>query len=585
MRIYVGFIVVLTNPSACRIIDAQMSAKGTQMSTQRRVVHLVFGLGVDFGTLSARALLVNLETGDEVATAEAPYRNGVIDSQLPASGEQLPPEWAIQDADDYLEALTESVREVVAQGSVDSEQIVSIGIDTTACTMIPSTAELVPLSRIPAFRNCKYAYAKLWKDHSSQYCADDLNSQLRNIPGYLECYGGNLSPEWMLPKTLLIYRECREVFDSSDLFMEQEDWIVSNLVGKVVQGAHVAGYKGGYRVEGDGYPNSLLLEKVEKGYSIVLQKLGHDFKKPGELAGKLIDSWAEKLGLCAGVPVAVGNMDAHVAMLGAGVIESGTMVAVMGTSVCNLIVDNSFAPVKGIQGVVYEGIIPKKWAYEAGQAGVGDSYGWFVNHIVRNKEAANTKSVSEVFKALEEEASCIKPGGSGLIAMDWMNGNRSVLIDSRLSGLFVGLTVSSTIADMYRALLESTAMGQRIILETFANQGIEINRIVACGGLPRKSPLLMQILADVTGQEIEVTLSSNTPALGAALHGAIAAGVCTSWEQAASLVRKDTNRYIPNAENTGTYEKLYQIYRSIHDFFGVNNPSIMHNLRKIRSHC
>lgn len=540
-------------------------------------------LGVDFGTESARALLVDLDSREECGSAEASYRHGVIDEVLPSSGARLPHEWALQDADDYLDALERSVRDVFDGSAASPDDVVSLGIDTTACTVVPCTSDLVPLSRLASFRENPYAYAKLWKDHSSQYCADDLNGLLRDTPGYLEYYGGSLSPEWMLPKTLMIYREAPSVFESTELFLEQEDWIVSNLVGKVVRGAHVAGYKGGYREESIGYPPAKLLDKASSGFSAVLNKLGHDFKSPGQLAGLLVEKWADRLKLPRELPVAVGNMDAHVAVLGAGVVEPNVIVAVMGTSVCDLLVSDKLAAVKGIQGVVRNGILPKMWAYEAGQAGVGDTYAWFVKKLMRNSECDPQRTVGEIFRSLEEEAEDIPAAQTGIIALDWLNGNRSRLIDTQLSGVIVGLTVSTQPAEIYRALLESTALGQRVIFDAFQEYGIEIKRIVACGGLAKKSPLLMQILADVTGREIEATSSSNTPALGAALHGAIAGAAVESWEEAADVAKRQVTTYRPIESNQKAYDSLYQVYMQLHDFFGVEKPEIMHSLRATRS--
>ena len=329
------------------------------------------GCGVDFGTESARALLLDLDTGTEIGSSVSMYTHGVMDRELWVTGQPLPPQWALQDPDDWMRALAESIQQAVRDANVDAGEIVSLGIDTTACTVVPAKRDLTPLSRLEDLRENPWAWARLWKDHASQDCADDINRHFAVAPEFLENYGGALSPEWMLPKALLILRCAPDVWDRTELFIEQEDWIVSQLVGHEVRGRHVAGYKGSYRVESMGYPDSAILDGIETGFSGVLEKLGHEFLDPGDLAGGLTDEWAQCLGLRSGLPIAIGNMDAHVALLGVGCTNPGTLVAVMGTSVCDLVMHERHERVAGIQGVVRDGIIPGQWAYEAGQAGVG----------------------------------------------------------------------------------------------------------------------------------------------------------------------------------------------------------------------
>lgn len=541
-------------------------------------------LGIDFGTESARAVLVRLSDGAEIASAVHPYQHGVMDETLVHTGAALPADSALQDPDDYLASLQAVIRSVVGRSRIQPEQIIGLGIDTTACTLVLTDAHLVPLPRLTRWRSQPLAYARLWKHHAAQYCADDLIAAANAEGGmFLPTYGGRLSSEWLLPKALQTLREAPEVYAAAERILEQQDWIVSTLVGREVRSASVAGYKGTYRAEGDGYPPASFLDGVHQGFATVLDKVGHEFLAPGQRAGTLSGEWAEKLGLAPGTAVAAGTIDAHAAVLGSGVVESNVMVAVMGTSVCNLIVTDHYAEPVGIQGVVLDGILPGKWGHEAGQAGFGDTFGWFVRHLA-GADVADEAAITgrSVFEVLEAHASTLGPGGSGLLILDWLSGNRSILIDSNLSGAMIGMTLATRSHHIYRALLEAAAFGQRTILEAFEQAGVNIDRFVVCGGIPRKSPLLMQILADVTGRRIDVSPSVNSSALGAALHAAIAAGV-TTWEQAAALAPAITSVHTPDPARHAAYEAVYALYRHLHDDLGVSHPEYMHQLRNLQA--
>ena len=543
-----------------------------------------YAIGVDFGTESARAVVIRLEDGAEVATTVQPYAHGVMDSVLAHTGAPLPPETALQDADDYLAALTAVVRGAIQRSALSAESVVGIGIDSTACTLVLTDDALVPLSRSTRWRTHPLAYARLWKHHAAQPCAEKIITAAQERGGmFLPQYGGRISSEWLLPKALQTLRDDPEIYAAASRIIEQQDWIVSTLVGHEVRGASVAGFKGNYRSEDGGYPPEDFLDSIETGLSAVLDKIGHEFLAPGAAAGELSERWASELGLSPRTVVAVGNIDAHAAVLGCGVTGPGTMVAVMGTSVCNLLVTADHRTPVGIQGVVRDGIIPGMWAYEAGQAGFGDTFGWFARSMAA-ADVADLATISgrSVFDGLESRARELGPAGSGLVVLDWMNGNRSILIDSALSGAIIGLTLATRTHHIYRALLEAAAFGQRVILDAFVEAGVEIERIVVCGGIPTKSPLLMQILADVTGREIAVSSATNTSALGAALHGAIAAGVL-DWEAAAAIAPSISVTYTPSPAAVSVYGELYAIYRELHDDLGVQRPSVMHDLRRLQS--
>lgn len=544
-------------------------------------------IGIDYGTESCRAVVVDLRTGAELAEATHAYRSGVIDGVLPATGETLPANWALQDPQDYIEGLTAVVRSAMASSGLSADDVIGIGIDTTACTIIPTASDGRPLAGTPEWRSEPHAYAKLWKHHAAQPHADRINALAQAHGGlFLDNYGGKISSEWLIPKALELYEGAPDVFAAAERIIELEDWLVSQLVGHEVRGAHVAGYKANYRAEDEGYPSEAFLDELSPGFAAVLGKVGHDFIGPGARAGGLTDVWANRLGLRVGIAVASGNMDAHVAMLGCGVSNPGDMVLVMGTSVCNLVLATKKRHVEGMSGAVKDGIIPGFWAYEAGQAGVGDTFGWYVrNFLPKNyAEAAEAAGVSG-FDYIADRAAALRPGASGIVALDWFNGNRSVLVDSDLSGLLVGMTLATRPEHIYRALVEAAAFGQRTILEAFEISGVAVDRIVACGGLPGKSPLLMQVLADVTGRQIHVSASANTPALGAALHAGIAAGAATggydSFAEAAALGRISDRAFVPDPTAGEVYDQLYAIYDQLSTDFGRHPQDVMYALRDI----
>jgi L-ribulokinase len=539
-------------------------------------------LGIDFWTDEVRAVLVRLSDGAEVASSTQPYEHGVMSETLAFTGTRLPPDTALQDPDDHLAAMVEAVRRTVSRAGLSADDVVGLGIDATACTLVLTDRNLAPLTRSTRWRSHPMAYARLWKHHAAQSCADEITTAAAN-ESFLPKYGGRISSEWLLPKMLETMRSARDVHDAAERVLEIQDWIVSTLVGHEVRAASVAGFKANHRAEDGGYPSAEFLDGIEDGFSSVLDKVGHDLLPPGSAAGTLTSEWAERLGLGTGTVVAVGNTDAHSAVLGSGVSRPGEMVAFMDASVCNLIVTDDFTAPRGIQGVVLDGIRPGRWGYEAGQAGVGDTFGWFAQHLA-STDAADVAAISgrSVFEVLEEQAGALDPGESGLVVLDWVNGNRSVLIDSGLSGAIIGLTLATRPHHIYRALLEAAAFGQRIIIEAFENAGVSVKRFVACGSIPVKNPLLMQILADVTGKHVEVSSSAHSSALGAALHAAIAGGF-TDWDDAASLATKDVTIYSPNPTRQAAYAPVFDLYRRLHDDLGVTHPEYMHELRALQA--
>ena len=483
-----------------------------------------YTIGIDFGTLSARAVVVRVDDGHEMASAEHVYEHAVLTRSLPIGDVRLPAEWALQVPGDYRNALKTAVPQAVKLAGVDPTDVIGIGTDFTSCTMVPVRADGTPLCELPAFADRPHAYAKLWRHHSPQAQADRINAVAadRNEP-WLKRYGGSISSEWEFAKALEILEQDPDVYHAIDHWVEAADWIVWQLCGSYIRNACSAGYKG---ILQDGrYPTRDFLSALNPGFTdFVGTKLAHPIGHLGHAAGGLTEQAAEWTGLPLGLPVAVGNVDAHVTAAAANCLEPGQLLAIMGTSTCHVMNSDVLREVPGMCGVVDGGIVDGYWGYEAGQSGVGDIFSWFINNCVPASvaEQARDRNIS-VHDLLTEMAADQRVGEHGLVALDWHSGNRSVLVDHQLSGVIVGQTLATTCADMYRALLEATAYGTRMIIETFVDSGVPVREIIVGGGL-LKNRLLMQIYADVVGLPLSTVDSAQAPALGAAIHAATAAG-------------------------------------------------------------
>ncbi|MFI7069900.1 ribulokinase [Micromonospora sediminicola] len=531
-------------------------------------------VGVDFGTLSGRALVVRVRDGAEVGTAVHDYRQGVIESALPDGGPALPPDWALQDPDDYRDVLREAVPAALAVAGVDPALVVGIGTDFTACTVLPTLADGTPLCEVPELRHRPHAWVKLWKHHAAQPQADRINALAheRGEP-WIGRYGGKISAEWQFAKGLQIRTEDPEVYRRAERFVEAADWIVWELCGVETRNACTAGYKG---IRQDGrYPSADYLGALDPGFTDFVAKLDGPLLPLGARAGTLGARAAAWTGLPEGIAVAVGNVDAHVTAAAAQALRPGRLVAIMGTSTCHVLNGTHPAEVPGMCGVVDGGISPGAWGFEAGQSGVGDIFGWFV----RNAAPAGLDS----HERLTELAAAQPVGAHGLVALDWWNGNRSLLVNHDLSGLVVGLTLATRPPDVYRALLEATAYGTRMIIEAFAEAGVPVDDLVVAGGLT-SNRLLMQIYADVTNRPLGIIGSAQGPALGSAIHAAVAAGAYpTIHEASAAMGRVDEGVYRPVPENVRAYDALYAEYRALHDHFGRGGDDVMLRLRAIRN--
>ena len=544
-------------------------------------------LGLDYGTESARALLVAVDNGEEVATAVAAYPDGVIDVELPGSGKRLEPDWALQNPRDYLSVLEQIIPEVLEDSGVNGEDVIGIGTDFTACTMMPIDAAGTPLCMKPEFADHPHAWVKLWKHHAAQPEADRVNAvAAERSEEFPARYGGKISSEWFFPKALQILDEAPEVYAAADRLIEASDWIVLELCGEERRNACVAGYKA---IWDEGYPSTAFFKALDPRFeNVVADKLSEDIYPAGVKAGGLLPEIAEKTGLRPGTAVATGGVDAHVAVPAATVTTEGKMVMIMGTSVCHMVCGREKKVVDGQCGVVKDGILPGYYGFEAGQTAVGDIFAWFVENCVPGSvEQAAKQAGTDVHGYLSQQAAHLKVGESGVLCLDWWNGNRSILVNADLTGLMVGMTLTTTPAEMYRAVLESTAFGTYKIIKQFEQSGVPIAELYACGGLPGKNPLLMQIFADVTNREIKVSASDQTVALGSAMWGAVAAGAAVGGyddvtEAAAKMARVRDESFTPDAGNHAMYEKLFAEYERLHDLFGSYGDPVMKNLKDIK---
>ncbi len=548
-----------------------------------------YAVGVDFGTESGRAVLVDVSKGQEVATTVYPYSHSVIDERLPESGVLLEPDWALQDPQDYIRTLQNTIPEVLRISGVNPTDVIGVGIDFTACTMMPVKADGTPLCELPAYRNHPHAWVKLWKHHSAQPEADQINATAREMgESWLDRYGGKISSEWFFAKTLQIVHDDPEIYDAADRLLEAADWVVWQLTGEESRNSCTAGYKAIWSKR-EGFPRADYFAALDpKLKNVIDEKMTRRIVPMGQRAGGLTSQAAAWTGLLPGTSVAIANVDAHVAVPAATVTEPGRMVMIMGTSTCDMVLGTDERIVPGMCGVVEDGIIPGFFGYEAGQSCVGDHFAWFVEHCVPPEyhEEANRCAI-DIHQLLEEKAGKLKVGESGLLALDWWNGNRSVLVDVDLSGMLIGATLATKPEEIYRALIEATAYGKRIIIETFQKSGVPIHELVACGGLPEKNKLLMQIYADVIGLPIRVSASKQTPALGSAMFGAVAAGKTAGgydsiYDAAKVMAHLKDVIYTANPENQAIYEKLYAEYILLHDYFGRGENDVMKRLKTIK---
>ena len=549
-----------------------------------------YALGLDFGTESARALLVNMDTGEEAAEEVCQFAHGVITDKLPIpGGVKLGHDWALQDPADYLTAIEKTVPASIKSAGARPEEVVGIGVDFTACTLAPCRSDGAALATLDEYRDNPHAWVKLWKHHGAAQEAEEVTSLAkRRGEAFLDYFGGAVSSEWLLPKAMETARQAPEVYAAAAQFVEAGDWIVWQLTGVLCRNSTAVGYKG-MHVDGLGYPSHEFLgeldPKVERLYS---NKIQGPVMAPGDKVGTLTKEMADKLGLAAGTAVSAATIDAHAGVPGCGVTAPGKMVAILGTSFCHMLLHDKPVLFDGFAGLVKDGILKGYYGYESGQTGGGDIYSWFLDNCVPGRYALNAETAGlSLHDYLAQKAQALRPGGSGVVALDWWNGNRSILMDAKLSGLWLGMTLSTRPEELYLSLLEATVFGTRRIIESYEHAGIPIKELHACGGLPHKNPMLMQLFADICNRDIVIAASAQTVALGAAMFGSLAAGSAaggfdTIEEGASSMVRPSPQTYRPNAAAATAYDSVYAEYLSLHDHFG-REEKMMHRLKALRS--
>ncbi len=529
-------------------------------------------IGVDFGTLSARAVLVEARTGRIAGEAVAEYPHGVMADQGPA--------WALQEPEDYLEALAQTVSAVVRGSGIRADAVKAIGWDVTSCTMLPTFADGTPLCRTEAFREEPHARIKLWKHLAAAPYAQTIEEKARVLcPQLLADYGGKVSSQWMLPKVLQLAYEAPAVYEAAELFVDVIDWLTLVVTGKLVRNSCTAGFKSFWSAQ-RGYPDKAFLRELHPAMeNLYDRQLRGPIAAPWEAAGELTAEWAARLGLCPGTIVAAGIIDAHAGLLGSGVTGAGDLLMSVGTSTCHMVFSREHHAVEGICGVAKDSVLPGLYAYEAGQACVGNLLEWFVQNSVppREFQAAQERG-QDIHAHLCAQAQQLPPGANGLLALDWWNGQRSPYVDDRLSGVMLGLTIRTTPAEQYRALMESTAFGTRLILDTLTRSGVAVEHVSACGGISQKNPLMMQIYADVLGRPIRVTGQLQTAALGAAVLAAAAAKLYETPQQAVRAMTAAAERvYLPDPARSARYETLYGHYCTLAEHFAKESP-LMHQL-------
>lgn len=543
-----------------------------------------YTIGIDYGTLSGRAVLVETATGKVAASQVYEYPHGVMDKALP-DGTPLPHGSALQHPRDYLEVLDRTVPPLLKD--IDREDVIAIGVDFTASTTLPVDEEGVPLCFREAFQREPHAYVKLWKHHAAQDQANRMTELARSRgESWLDTYGGKVSCEWSLPKLLELLEEAPHIYDTMAHWVEAGDWIVWQLCGSLKQSACGAGYKAFWR---SGFPSREFFGALDPRLADVAEKkLSAPVIPICTAAGGLTAPMAKALGLKPGIPVAASMVDAHACFPSAGITGPGAVLAILGTSGCYMTLSEEYRAIPGITGAVENGLLPDYWGYEAGQSCLGDHFAWVADRITPEAYRQEARRLRlPIQQYLTQLCRDQKPGAHGLIALDWWNGNRSILNNAELTGLILGMTLSTRPEDIYRALIEATAFGARTILENYRAHGIPVRELRATGGIGQKNPMLMQIYADVLNMPISLVDTTQGGALGSAIIAATAAGreqggYGTAKEAIEAMAAPQGALYLPVPENAAVYQELYEIYRRLHDHFGSEARSLMHRLGTLR---
>ena len=543
-----------------------------------------YSLGLDFGTLSVRAVLLNLENGEVKATSVSEYAHGIMSTTF-LDGSPLPDAYALQHPRDYLDAMIAVITDCLSASDVPPACITGIGVDFTASTVLPVLEDGTPLCFTKEFENEPHAYVKLWKHHAAQAEADAINGLAKRTEApWLDRYGGTISCEFLFPKVLEILNKAPAVYDRTFRFIEAGDWIVWMLTGKETHSVCTTGFKAMWD-EKNGYPDDTFFTALHPAlHGIIGTKISTDVIKLSQRAGTVTKEIAAQTGLLEGTPVAPAFIDAHAALPALGITKTGELLMIIGTSSCHILLGDKETTVPGISGYVKDGIIDGLYAFEAGQTSVGDSFEWFVSNCLPSAyaEDARLKGMN-VHKYLREKATLLPPGAGGLLALDWFNGNRTPYVNGDLSGVILGLNLNTRPEQIYRALIESTAYGTKRILDLYEQNGIVIDKIYAAGGIAEKDELMMQIYADVLGREICLSGTSQACAYGSALLGSVNENGFSSLVDAACKLKQISARsYQPNPINTETYAKLYREYVALSEFFANSQNKTMEFLRRLK---
>ena len=551
-----------------------------------------YTIGIDYGTLSGRTALFEIGSSEEICCSVFEYPHAVISSGSEIARTMfggLPQDFALQHPQDYIDVLKTTIPDVISKSKVNPKDIIGVGIDFTACTMLPVKKDGTPVCFIDEFKSNPYAYVKLWKHHAAQDKANRIN-EIAHERGekWISSYGGKISSEWMFPKIWETLDKAPEVYRAADAFVEAADWVVGILCGKETKNSCTAGYKAMWSKR-YGYPSESYFASLDKRLeNVIEEKFSCPVSPIGSKAGEITKEAAKITGLCEGTAVAVANVDAHVTVPALGMKEKGDMLMIMGTSTCHMLLADEEKYVPGICGAVEDGILPGMIGYEAGQSCVGDHFAWFSENLLNSeyKAEADTRGISAQ-QLLAEKSALIPAGKSGLLALDWWNGNRSVLVDVDLTGMILGMTLSTKPEEIYKALVEATAYGTRMIIENYIEHGVPVTGLYAAGGIAVKSPETMQIYADVTGYEIKISGSSQAPALGSAIFGAVAAGkerggYNTVFDAAAAMGSVSDIKYTPDIKSKAVYDILFAEYKRLHDYFGRGENDVMKKLKKLK---
>ncbi len=536
-----------------------------------------YTIGVDFGTLSARAVVLSM-TGEIKSSCTVEYPHAVMDETL--GDVSLPPDFALQDPNDYLYALKKVISDALADANISNSDVCALCIDFTACTVLCHLADGTPMCNIDEFKSNPHAYVKLWKHHGAKQEARELERVAKDTnASWLKFYNNTVSSESFFAKALETFKNAPELYNKSERISEAGDWLSFMLTGVDTRSVSFAGFKAFWSAD-DGYPSKEYLDSVEDGFGdIIGTKLSDNVVFAGECVGKITKQGAQLCGLCEGTLVGTPMIDAHAPLISLGITAPGTLMMVLGTSGCYIVNDTGRREIDGICASSDNSVIPGLCTYEAALACFGDQLDWFIKKLLGN----NYKDSASAHADLTKKSEALKIGESGLVALNWFNGNRCPLSDFNLSGMIMGLTLTTRPEEIYRALLEGAVFSTAIIIENYKNAGIPVDNIIATGGIAWKNPHFVGILADVLDIPISVSSSPEGAAHGCAIVASVVAGEFDTFENAAKVLSAPIAKtYYPNPENHKQYMPLYDIYKTLHNHFGVENPKIMSALKKLK---